>query len=523
VPTLSSDRSAELLIAAYERAELDLRRLIQAATLRGATGTAAYFERQRVSAHRALAELRAVSPALVVAAVRGSYDAASEATSASLGFEHGFSGVDRQAVAVAVRALHGQLDGSLITVGRSVDDVFRRLTVGEVAQHLIKGDTKRASSARLRAALLAEGLTAFRDRTGRRWKLDVYSRMAIVTTTRQVGTAAVVNRMHALGEDLVQWSSHVNPCPICQPFDGNTYSLSGERDDYPKATLLPPGHPNCRHVLTPAAVSFEEFERELGLAGGDAPTPAEAHEHLHDAGPDGPDLGPPVDDEPEEEHAFASSVKDSITPEAGNDAAALRLNQAARYIDMVHRTPANMAPITFDSDPSELPANVPGQYTRIAPDSPDSPGLAVGINVLPDAEANTVVHELGHYLDHKGLFGDQLQPASEFEPAFQDLWDAMDATPTIKRLRAAVATGTLETPDGIHVPINARIKKHIRYLLRRREMFARAYESWVIFEATGQPAPRHIAAKGMEYFPPSEYASIAAAMERLFRSRGLRP
>jgi hypothetical protein len=85
----------------------------------------------------------------------------------------------------------------------------------------------------------------------------------------------MVRRMNELGRDLVQWSSHPNSCPVCLPYNGNTYSLSGRDKQYPKATLLPPGHPRCKHVLTPSTVSFERFERELGLVPDEPPAPVE--------------------------------------------------------------------------------------------------------------------------------------------------------------------------------------------------------------------------------------------------------
>lgn len=267
MPRLASDRSGELLIAVYAKAERDLRAIVRAAIRRGATGTAAYFDQQRRSAHKAISELGARTPALAGAAILGSYSAGSESTARALGAEAGFTGIDRSAVEVAAHALTGTLQGSLVQVGRSVDDAFRRVVLGEVTQGLARGDTRRAVSSVVARRLLEEGTTGFVDRAGRRWRLDVYSRMAVRTTTRAAVTQGVVNRLEALGEDLVQWSSHANPCPVCEPFDGNTYSLSGDDDRYPEATLLPPGHPNCRHVLIPARASLADFERELGIAG----------------------------------------------------------------------------------------------------------------------------------------------------------------------------------------------------------------------------------------------------------------
>lgn len=263
---IATDAAADELVAAYEQADQTLRHMVRAALGRGAPGTAAYFARQQRAVAHIVAELRARTPALAAATVAGAYYPAAQATSASLGVEHGFSGVDREAVRVGTLALAGRLDGAAVTVGRSADDVFRRVGLGEVVQGLARGDSQRGVSSRIKARLADEGTTAFVDRANRRWRLEVYARMVARTTSREAVTAGVVNRMEALGEDLVQWSKHVNPCPICAPFGGNTYSLSGQDRRYPRATLLPPGHPNCRHVLTPARVAYDDFLEELGLA-----------------------------------------------------------------------------------------------------------------------------------------------------------------------------------------------------------------------------------------------------------------
>jgi hypothetical protein len=265
------DARAETLIRIYAQADRELRKIIRDATARGAEGTAGYFKRQRRKVRGILRALERTNVEMVPSVIRDAYGAAAEATDAVTGHlgEFEFAGPHEGAVAVMAAAMDQRLTGAIRTVGRSTDDVFRRIGTGEVAQGLARGDTRRATSMRMRQRLADEGLTAFVDRRGARWKLATYTEMVARTTTREAVSVASVNRLQEQGLDLVTLSTHANSCPICLPYQGQTYSLSGTSGRYgriPQAAY-PPIHPRCRHVLTPAAASFEQFERELGLSG----------------------------------------------------------------------------------------------------------------------------------------------------------------------------------------------------------------------------------------------------------------
>lgn len=262
---LPTDGPAEALVAVYAAVDAQLRHIIRAAAMRGAGGTQRYYERQQRQVRRILADLEGRTPAVVEAMVRSTYDPVSVATARVLGVEPGFTGVDEGTVEVLVRALTGDLEGAVRTVGRQAEDVFRRITLEEVALGVARGETK-SVPARIRNRLADEGTTCLIDRGGRRWTLERYARMAATTTGREAHTVAVANRMEQHGSDLIEMSYHAQSCPICLPWQGRTYSLSGVHPTYPKLTVSAPVHPFCRHVMHPATATFEEFERELGLA-----------------------------------------------------------------------------------------------------------------------------------------------------------------------------------------------------------------------------------------------------------------
>lgn len=87
----------------------------------------------------------------------------------------------------------------------------------------------------------------------RNYKPDVYLEMVARTEGRKVQTQAVLDRMKEYDNDLMQVSSHNNPCPICVPFEGQIYSASGNSKTYPPLDDAPPFHPNCEHVIFPTS------------------------------------------------------------------------------------------------------------------------------------------------------------------------------------------------------------------------------------------------------------------------------
>lgn len=187
-------------------------------------------------------------------------------------------------------AIEGALDpGSpevlrgLPFIGRRLDDPYRRLALETVGAGLVALERRRDVSAQLVRRLVDEGvtdaLTGFVDRAGRRWPLDRYAAMVARTTTREATSRAAMNRLAEHGQDLVTISTHNHAADECTPYDGRTFSISGRDADYPRLDRMPPFHPNCRHVVTPAATSLEDFERELGLAA-EAPSRLERRREL---------------------------------------------------------------------------------------------------------------------------------------------------------------------------------------------------------------------------------------------------
>lgn len=152
-------------------------------------------------------------------------------------------------------------------LGRREDDPYRSAALEQVGQGLVAMDTRREVTAQLAERLIREGttdaLTGFVDRAGRRWPLETYTKMVARTTTREAVSRGTVNRLAEAGQDLVEISSHAHKADECTPYDGQTFSLEGATPGYEVLDQLPPFHPNCLHVVTPAGADLEAWEQEL--------------------------------------------------------------------------------------------------------------------------------------------------------------------------------------------------------------------------------------------------------------------
>lgn len=165
-----------------------------------------------------------------------------------------------------------------LLIGRTTPDIFRRVGLEQVTAMEATGQGAFKMTRQFIEALRREGVTAFIDRAGRRWSLHTYGSMVLRTTSRQAEVLATLTKDPE--QDLYKISSHSTTCPLCAPYEGRVYSVSGTDPDFPALVdafgkMDPTGpnslanswlniHPNCLHVLvpwTPAGRTPEEIQK----------------------------------------------------------------------------------------------------------------------------------------------------------------------------------------------------------------------------------------------------------------------
>ncbi|UAK38438.1 phage minor capsid protein [Gordonia bronchialis] len=166
------------------------------------------------------------------------------------------------------RRVANQVRQVMPMVLRMTDDIYRRV-VAQVTLAPITTEKDRLSA--VQAALdhfAREGITAFVDRSGRKWSLTSYLEMATRTALRTAAEDWYVHELTKVGIDLAWVTSVSNSCPKCAPFVGNLVSLNGvllgpvgvgedgrllEAVDLRDARTRGYGHMNCRCFLVPYA------------------------------------------------------------------------------------------------------------------------------------------------------------------------------------------------------------------------------------------------------------------------------
>lgn len=270
------------LIATYSDAELALIAALAEAIAAG-IDTPEWEARQplamlrfRRQAEMLAAQLQASMPAMVEAAVAGAAAVGKAAADADIDEDPEAKpapeprpGSDRRTREATQEAWR-----TLATVNQRLPLVADQL-YGQVVARVQASTTPTSEGTRLEAVqqaldiLTKRGITGFRDARGRNWSLSTYVEMKSRTIVNQELINAHTDRMLERGYDLIVVSSHSNPAPQCQPYEGQVLSLGGETGTVIrpnatggaavkvkiKATLADARahgfqHPNCRHAVS---------------------------------------------------------------------------------------------------------------------------------------------------------------------------------------------------------------------------------------------------------------------------------
>lgn len=174
----------------------------------------------------------------------------------------GFGSIHQQAVEVLADNAYSRLEDVANVVGRRVNDVYRQISLEAVKGSVIGYKTTAQAAKRIREDLAAHGITGFVDKAGHNWNMRRYAKVLAQETTNGAFRQGTINRLQEKGHDLVRISSHAGSCKLCQPYQGQTFSLTGEDEEFP-ALSSAKGlfHVGCLHVISLAP---EEKDRFIG-------------------------------------------------------------------------------------------------------------------------------------------------------------------------------------------------------------------------------------------------------------------
>jgi len=175
-----------------------------------------------------------------------------------------FAQIHQRAIDVIAQNMYDNLRQATQFAGRRINDYYRQAALKASAKKYSSGQTIKDMKKELQQKLLTQGLTGFKDKLGREWRLDRYAEMVARTTTAEIASVATLNTCEEAGIDLVKITTHYPTCEKCAPLQGKVFSISGKDKRYPKLEdrYRPPVHPSCRHSIHPYVREFDDNAEE---------------------------------------------------------------------------------------------------------------------------------------------------------------------------------------------------------------------------------------------------------------------
>ena len=251
-----SDAEINRLVKFYEQAEREILDRLNRALLRG--NKTEYLAQMKRNIEAILQQLREGNRTWCEQAIprvytEGLRNADAMLKDAGIAIKAGFGAIHQQAAQVLAENAYQRFEDVAQVIGRQVNDIYRELALENVRGTVVGYDTWKQTARRFREQLAERGVTGFKDRTGRMWRMTTYSEMVARTTIQEAHTQGTLNRLSEQGHDLIIVSRHRSPCELCGVWEGKVLSITGKTKGYPtfeeaKANGLM--HPNCRHVVS---------------------------------------------------------------------------------------------------------------------------------------------------------------------------------------------------------------------------------------------------------------------------------
>jgi vacuolar-type H+-ATPase subunit F/Vma7 len=186
---------------------------------------------------------------------RGSQQAVADASKLGLTLDKtGFGQVHKEAIQALTEDAYLDFAAGIEGVRRAGRGFVSEIVKKKINERIVSGqlEGKALDTVKKEIKQLVEdtGFTALVDRGGKHWSIDSYAEMLVRTHVIKANGEGTKNRLLTNQVDLVEISKHNSSCPICQPYEGEVYSLTGGSKGYKKAPELPI-HPNCRHTYLP--------------------------------------------------------------------------------------------------------------------------------------------------------------------------------------------------------------------------------------------------------------------------------
>lgn len=204
--------------------------------------------------------------------------------------------IDSAAIRNAQTNINTYLNDAIESTRRRMQTEIRQAAFDAANEAITKGQSAKVLQRNLIERLEKMGVSSVAyQRNGKTcyMQLDAYAELVARTTVHEIRNTANLNLGARIGNDLVKVSEHFGACPICTPYQGRVFSVSGNNPSYPYLYSTPFSntyqnfHPRCRHVITQYIedlhtpeenAKMQEFSKRSYDVGGDGWTKAQTKE-----------------------------------------------------------------------------------------------------------------------------------------------------------------------------------------------------------------------------------------------------
>jgi len=166
----------------------------------------------------------------------------------------------------------------------------------------------------------------------------------------------------------------------------------------------------------------------------------------------------------------------------------------------------------------------PGVYRRTANGAP----VKIALADFAEQPALTLVHEIGHYLDHQAI-GTPGKYASRTSSEFDSWRDALLDSAATRRILELWLVPPVPPGHAAAAAAEARaaMRKHLDRMLEEQEAFARAYSQYVALKSRNRRLARELGVVKAFTYPAqweeNDFVPLARELDSLFEGLGWLP
>lgn len=265
---LPVDKKIEKLIEIYKESEQRLVKTIAEKEVEGNAST--FYNEMLKQAQQEILRLQIYHTQWITDIIKQLYEQAFKEAIEMLGVSYNLTQLHKDAVELLANNMVNSLNEATNLVGRRVEDSIRDIGLKDAAIKFATGQTIRQLQQELVNDLVNNNATCMKDKLGRNIPISSYAEMIARSIVAETQNTSVKNVMKENGHDLVKMTQHSTACPVCVPYEGRVYSLSGKDERFPSIKRIPGFasgynniHPRCRHRIMPWIEKYNDVEKEI--------------------------------------------------------------------------------------------------------------------------------------------------------------------------------------------------------------------------------------------------------------------